>query len=135
MVHLSQGNGWESWDCLAWRRQGSKEVSSVYVNTWREGAKRTEPGSFQWCPVTGQEAMGTNWKTEGSIWTSGNTFLLWGWQSTDTSCAERLWSLSPWTYWKKHLYIILGNWLQVALLEQGGWTRFLPTSTILWLSE
>ena len=25
-----------------------------------EGAKKTEPGSFQWCPVTGQEPMGTN---------------------------------------------------------------------------
>ena len=25
----------------------------MYINTWREDAKKTEPGSFQWCPVTG----------------------------------------------------------------------------------
>ena len=36
-------------------------ILSMYVNTWREGAKGTEPGSFQWCPVAGPEAMGTNW--------------------------------------------------------------------------
>ena len=35
-------------------------LSSMSANTWREGAKRMEPGSFQWCPVTGQGAMGTN---------------------------------------------------------------------------
>jgi len=32
-----------------------------------------EPSSFQWCPVTRPEAMGTNWNTEGSIRKSGNT--------------------------------------------------------------
>jgi len=31
------------------------------------GAKKTEPGSFQWYPVTGQEAVGTNGNTEGSV--------------------------------------------------------------------
>jgi len=29
------------------------------VFTQRESAKRTEPGSFQWCPVAGPEATGT----------------------------------------------------------------------------
>jgi len=38
-----------------------------------------EPGLFQWCPVTGPEAMGTNWDAGSSFWTSGNTFVLWGW--------------------------------------------------------
>ena len=37
-----------------------KGISSMSINTCREGAKGTEPGSFQWCPVTGPEAMGTN---------------------------------------------------------------------------
>jgi len=32
----------------------------TYTNTSGEGAKATEPGSFQWSPVTGQEATGTN---------------------------------------------------------------------------
>jgi len=30
------------------------------VNTRGEGEKVTEPGSFQWCPVTGPEAMSKN---------------------------------------------------------------------------
>ena len=33
------------------------------------------PGSFQWCPVTGQGAKGTNWNTRSSIWTWGKTSL------------------------------------------------------------
>lgn len=45
------------------------------------GVKRREPGSFQWCPVTGQEAKCTNRNTKGSFSTSGDTFLLWGWLS------------------------------------------------------
>ena len=44
-------------------------ISSMYTNTWKEGAKRMEPGSFQWCPVTGQEAMGTHRHTGDSLWT------------------------------------------------------------------
>lgn len=31
------------------------------------GFKKLEPGSFQWRPVTGSEAMGTNRNTEGSF--------------------------------------------------------------------
>ena len=37
-----------------------RETLSMYINTQREGAKKMEPGSFQWCLVTAQEAMGTN---------------------------------------------------------------------------
>ena len=33
----------------------------------KEGAKRMEPNSLQWCPVPGQGAKGTNWNTGGSI--------------------------------------------------------------------
>jgi len=35
-------------------------ISSMYINTCTEGAKRTEPGSARWCPGTGPEAMGTD---------------------------------------------------------------------------
>jgi len=59
-----------------------------------------EPGSFQWCPVIRQEAMGTNWNTGGFRWTSGNTFSLWGWPITDTGYPERLWNLHLWRYSK-----------------------------------
>jgi len=30
------------------------------INILRVGVKRTGPDSFQWCPVTGQGATGTN---------------------------------------------------------------------------
>ena len=35
-------------------------ISSIYINTLREGVKRMKPGSFQWHAVTGPEATGTN---------------------------------------------------------------------------
>ena len=72
------------------RRRG---IPSVRANTWSKGVKMTDPGSFQWCPVTGPEAPGTHWNKGGSLWTSGNTFSLWGWPRTGTSCPERLWIL------------------------------------------
>lgn len=25
---------WDSWDCSAWRREGSGEILSIYMNTW-----------------------------------------------------------------------------------------------------
>jgi len=40
------------------RLWGNLTIAYKYLK--REGAKRTEPGSGQWCPVTGPEAMGTN---------------------------------------------------------------------------
>lgn len=35
-------------------------ISTVYINTRREGLERTEFGSFQWCSVTGSEEMDTD---------------------------------------------------------------------------
>jgi len=35
-------------------------ISAMCISTCREGAERMTPGSFQWCPVTGPEAMGTH---------------------------------------------------------------------------
>lgn len=45
--------GWESWGCLAWRKEGSRS-SSRCRNVCRKAVKKTESGSFQ-CPVTGQK--------------------------------------------------------------------------------
>ena len=50
--------GWESWDCSVWRR--IRRSLPTYTNTWTEDIKKSEAGSFQWCPVTGQEAVDTN---------------------------------------------------------------------------
>ena len=73
----------------------------MYINTWREGVKMTELGSFQCCPVTGPEAMSTNWNTGGPVWTSANTFFNCdGDQAPGTGCPEKLWSLPPWRYSK-----------------------------------
>ena len=77
-----------------------EQAQAELTDTWSEGAKRTEPGSSQWCPVPGPEAVGTKWNTGGSHWTSGNIFLLWGWLNTGTGCPRRLWSLQPWRYSK-----------------------------------
>jgi len=60
------------------------------INILRVGVKRTGPDSFQWCPATGQGAMGTNWSIGSSVWT-------WG-RSTGTGCPGRLWSLLLWRY-------------------------------------
>jgi len=37
-------------------------IASLLIND-----EKKEPGSFQWCPVTGQETMGINRNTGGSI--------------------------------------------------------------------
>lgn len=31
------------------------------------GAKKTEPDSFQWCPLPGEEVLSTAWNTDGSL--------------------------------------------------------------------
>ena len=110
-------------------------ISSMCINTWRDGVKKTEPDSFQRCPVTGQEAMGTNWNTGGSPWTSGNTFSLWGWPSIGTGCPERLWSLCPWRYsevvctWS---WATGSRWLCLSRgIGPDDLWRPLPTSTVL----
>lgn len=50
--------------------------------------------------MTGQESVNTNCNTACSVWTSENTFLLWGELSTGTGCPKRFWSLHPWRYSK-----------------------------------
>ena len=40
---------------------GEEKAQEDLINVYKyKGTKRTKPGSFQWCPVTGPEAMGTN---------------------------------------------------------------------------
>lgn len=43
----------------------SQEVSHKYL---KGRAKWVEPGPFQWCPATGQEAMDTHWNLRDSLW-------------------------------------------------------------------
>lgn len=69
----------------------ARGISSVSINNWMEGAKRKEPSSSLWCPVPEQEATGINWNIGSSLWTPGSISVLYGWQSTDICCSERLW--------------------------------------------
>ena len=109
------------------------------IKTWQESAKRTEPRSFQWCLATVQEAVGTNWGTGRFLWTSGSTSLLRGWLSPGTGCPERLWSLSPWRYWKA---VWTWSWATGSRQPCSIWEagaddlqRAFPTSVILWYND
>lgn len=71
--------------------------------------------------------------------TSGNTFSLWGWQSTGTGCPKRLWSLYYWIYSEEAIWT--QSWASSSgspCLNRGVWPRWLPgslpTSTTLWFN-
>jgi len=48
----------------------------MLINILRVGVRRMGPDSFQWCPVTGQGAVGTNWSIGISVRTWGRTLTL-----------------------------------------------------------
>jgi len=109
------------------------------INIFRVGVRRMGPDSFQWCPATGQGAMGTNWGTGSSVWTWGRTSSHWGWQSTGTGCPGRLWSLLLWRYsrpsWTRSCepccrWPCFGR--RVGLDDP---QRSLPTPAILWFCD
>lgn len=95
-----------------------------FMNTWKEGTQRTEPGFIQWLPVTRSKMMGTNWNTGSYPWTSWNSNRLHDrehWHRLSKEVAE--------SFLKKfgsHLNMALGNWLLVVLPQQGFWTRGFP---------
>ena len=94
------------------------------------------PSSFQWCPVTGQGAMGTNWGTGSSVWTWGRTSSLWGWRTTGTVCPGRLWSLPLWRYSRPAWTRSCAAYCRWPCFSRGVGLddpqRSLPTPTILW---
>lgn len=57
------GKSSKNWDFSDWRREGSGGTSFMCTNNWRESTRRMEPGSFQWCPVTRPETVGTKWNS------------------------------------------------------------------------
>ena len=70
----------------------------------------TEPGAFQWCPVPGQEALGTNQPTGSSLQTPGA--LLCRTSDTGTEGQEE-----P----GQAMGSRLGVWLEGTRVGEGGW--------------
>lgn len=71
--------------------KAQEDLIKMCTNIWREGAKRTETGSSQWCPVAGL-------KHTRSLWALETPLSLWGWHSTGTRGPEGWWRLLPWRY-------------------------------------
>lgn len=129
--HMRRGVG--SREHAAWRR--FRGISSVCVNIWWEGMKRSEPGFSQCCPLTG----GSGRKLKSRKFHLNIRKHLkspWGWLSTGTGCPERQWSLRPWTRSKPSWARSWATCFGLPLLEWGGgWDdlqKSLMTRTILW---
>lgn len=75
--------------------EGLGEISPMFINSWWESAEKMEPGSIQWCPVTGPEKWA---QTERQEVSSENleTYFMWWWPSAGTSCPGRSWNLLIW---------------------------------------
>lgn len=101
--------GRESRDHLARERGGLEGISSMSINSWREDAMKVELCYFQWCPPSGQEAMGTNLDAGGSVWTWGSILLCRCWSSG----ADYQWGcgISSSEMFRSHLDVVLVNWL------------------------
>jgi len=67
LKHFSCVERLKEFGLLSLDKRRLQGISSIITNAQREGANRTEPDPFQWYPAPGQEAMGTNWKTGGSM--------------------------------------------------------------------
>lgn len=100
----------KGWKDLGLFSLEERRLKGMSLNTWKESAKRREPGYLQWCLLTGP-----NWDTEVSFGISGNTFLGKD-NSTDTDCPERLWTLHSWRSSKAiPMQTVLGGpfWVEV----------------------
>lgn len=79
-----------------------RKLGSIFwmcIITLKEGAKRRDPGSFQWCPVVGPEVMGTNGNTGCSLRVWGNTFNCEG-DCLLSVTAQEVENLCSWRYSK-----------------------------------
>lgn len=99
-------------------KEKAQGISSTYINTWREEAKKREPGCFNWCSVLRPDTMGTHWNI-GSLWTSRKHFFSVKLSEHCPDCPERSWNPHPlrnskviwrWT-WATHCrWFCLSRW-------------------------
>jgi len=125
-------------DSLIKKSCGTKEKSHVQHELLRNTTAAFLPVSFQWCPVSAPEAMGTIWNTEGFLWTSWNSVTVRVTEHLHKFC-RRLWSLHSCMYWKAVWTQSRATGFRWPCLSRGAGPhnlqRCLPTSTILWFSE
>lgn len=86
------------------------EILLMYISTWREGAKKTQSVSFQWCPATEYEAMFADCNTGGSLWTLGEPWNRFPRQLVECPSLKTV---------KSCLGVMLGNWLYGTRLTGG----------------
>lgn len=116
-------------------KQSLRGILSICTSTWREGIKRMEACSLQWCPVTGEEAMSANLQFQSEHRTP-RSILLCRWLSTGTGYSKRLWGLpllrsseDIWT-WSRATG---SRWPCLSRkIGAGGFQRSFPTSVMLW---
>lgn len=73
---------------------------AMYINSWRESSKKRQAGSFQWCPVTGPEAIPKAGDSVQSQSCLNSRFELQGLQRSPPTSA------TPWLYgWFYHAYL------------------------------
>lgn len=92
-----------------------RRLGGCFINRYNYLKEGFKEHSFQWCPVTGADTMGTKLYTGESGWTLGNTFCPL--RVTGTVC-PRVGIRSPWRYQKPY-------WHSPGQLALGGlaWAR------------
>lgn len=81
--------GWETWDCLAWKRANWDGILSTLRNIWRVWVKWVGLGSLQRWPAEGAPPKGQCAQTgiqEVPNECEKIIYLLWWWHSPGTSC-------------------------------------------------
>lgn len=66
LYHLSYEERLRELGLLSLKKGRLRGILTMSINTPRR-LQRRQPGSFQWCPVQGQEAVGIKWNTGGSV--------------------------------------------------------------------
>ena len=60
LEHLSYEERLRELGLFSLKKRRLKGALQMSINICRVGVRRMGPDSFQWCPATGQGAMGTN---------------------------------------------------------------------------